>query len=75
MEHLRSQEFPDIPPDQPEGVGLRRFAKDILEVAVISIVLFVSINAIPQVSGIPQVVATSQFTPPLERLNWRLMAE
>jgi signal peptidase I len=46
VEHLRSQEFPDIPPDQPEGVGLRRFAKDILEVAVISIVLFVSINAV-----------------------------
>ena len=46
MEHLRSQEFPDLPPDEPEGVGFRRFAKDILEVAVISLVLFFSINAV-----------------------------
>ena len=46
MEHLRSQEFPDLPPDEPQGVGFRRFAKDILEVALISLVLFFRINAI-----------------------------
>ena len=46
MEHLRSQEFPDIPPDEPEGIGLHRFIKDILEVALISLVLFFSINAL-----------------------------
>ena len=46
MEHLRSQEYPDLPPDEPEGVGWRRFAKDILEVVVISLFLFFSINAV-----------------------------
>jgi signal peptidase I len=46
VEHLRSQEFPDIPPDEPEGIGLHRFIKDILEVALISLVLFFSINAL-----------------------------
>lgn len=46
MEHLRSQQFPDVPPDDPDQVGYRRFLRDFLEVAVISILLFLSINAI-----------------------------
>lgn len=46
MEHLRSQEFPDLPPGEPNQPGIRRFAKDILEVAVISLLLFFGINAI-----------------------------
>ncbi len=46
MEHLRSQEFPDQPSGEPEEVGYRRFAKDILEVALISLFLFFSINAV-----------------------------
>ena len=46
MDHLRSQEFPDIPPEKPEGLGLRQFTKDILEVALISLVLFFVINAV-----------------------------
>jgi signal peptidase I len=46
VEHLRSQEIPDLPPDEPEGVGFRRFVKDILEVALISFILFFSINAV-----------------------------
>ena len=46
MEHLRSQEFPDLPPDEPGGVGWSRFAKDILEVVIISLFLFFSINAV-----------------------------
>lgn len=46
MEHLRSQEFPDQPSGEPEEVGYRRFTKDILEVALISLFLFFSINAV-----------------------------
>ena len=46
MEHLRSQEFPDLPPDEPREVGIKRIGKDILEVALISLFLFFSINAV-----------------------------
>lgn len=46
MEHFHSQEFPDQPSGEPEDVGYRRFAKDILEVALISLLLFFSINAV-----------------------------
>jgi signal peptidase I len=46
VEHLRSQEIPDIPPEEPKKTGVRGFIKDILEVAVISLVLFFSINAV-----------------------------
>jgi signal peptidase I len=46
VEHLRSQEFPDLPPEEPNQAGFRRFAKDILEVAIISLLLFFSINAV-----------------------------
>jgi signal peptidase I len=46
MEHLRSQEYPDQPPADQERIGLRRFARDFLEVVVISLVLFFSINAV-----------------------------
>ncbi len=46
VDHLRSQQFPDLPPERPKEIGYRRFAKDILEVAIISLVLFFSINAI-----------------------------
>ena len=46
MDHLRSQEFPDLPPDEPREVGFKRIGKDILEVAIISLFLFFSINAV-----------------------------
>lgn len=46
VEHLRSQEFPDLPPEESTKVGVRSFIKDILEVVVISLVLFFSINAV-----------------------------
>jgi signal peptidase I len=46
VEHLRSQEIPDLPPEESTKVGVRSFIKDILEVAVISLVLFFSINAV-----------------------------
>ncbi|HUV25847.1 MAG TPA: signal peptidase I [Anaerolineales bacterium] len=46
MEHFHSEEFLDPPLDNPEEVGFRRFARDILEVALISLVLFLSINAV-----------------------------
>jgi signal peptidase I len=46
VEHLRSQEFPDLPPEEPNQAGFRRYTKDILEVAVISLLLFFSINAV-----------------------------
>jgi signal peptidase I len=46
VEHFHSQEFPDQPPEESAEVGYRRFAKDILEVALISLVLFFSINAV-----------------------------
>lgn len=46
MEHLRSQEFPDLPPDEPGEPGFKRIASDFLEVALISLLLFFSINAI-----------------------------
>ena len=46
MEHLRSQEFPDLPPEEPQRSGARNFVKDILEVVLISLLLYLSINAV-----------------------------
>ena len=46
MEHLRSKEYPDTPPENPERGSFRRFVKDILEIALISLFLFLSINTI-----------------------------
>lgn len=46
MEHLRSKEYPDPPSENPERGSFRRFIKDILEIALISLFLFLSINTI-----------------------------
>ncbi len=46
MEHLRSNEYPDPPSENPERGSFRRFIKDILEIALISLFLFLSINTI-----------------------------
>lgn len=46
MEHLRSKEYPDPPPENPEQGNFRRSIKDILEIALISLFLFLSINTI-----------------------------
>jgi signal peptidase I len=46
LEHLHSEEFPDPPPENVERGSFRRFVKDILEIALISLFLFLSINTI-----------------------------
>lgn len=46
MEHLHSKEYPDPPSENPERGSFRRFIKDILEIAFISLFLFLSINTI-----------------------------
>ncbi len=46
MEHLRSKEYPDPPSENPERGSPGRFIKDILEIALISLFLFLSINTI-----------------------------
>ncbi len=46
MNHLRSQEYPDPPPDNQKRGGLGRFVKDILEITLISLFLFLGINAV-----------------------------
>lgn len=46
MEHLHSKEYPDPPPENPEQGNFRRSIKDILEIALISLFLFLSINTI-----------------------------
>ena len=46
MEHLCSKEYPDPPSENPERGSFRRFIKDILEIALISLFLFLSINTI-----------------------------
>ena len=46
MEHLRSKEYPDPPSENPKRGSFRRFIKDILEIALISLFLFLSINTI-----------------------------
>lgn len=46
MEHLRSKEYPDPPSENPARGSFRRFIKDILEIALISLFLFLGINTI-----------------------------
>jgi len=46
LEHLRSKEYPDPPSENPERGSFRRYIKDILEIALISLFLFLSINTI-----------------------------
>jgi signal peptidase I len=46
LEHLRSKEYPEPPSENPERGSFRRFIKDILEIALISLFLFLSINTI-----------------------------
>ena len=46
MDHLRSREYPDPPFGNQKPGGFRRFAKDVLEIVLISLMLFVSINAV-----------------------------
>lgn len=46
MDHLRSKEYPDPPLGNQMPGGFRRFAKDVLEIVLISLILFVSINAV-----------------------------
>lgn len=46
MDHLRSREYPDPPLGNQMPGGFRRFAKDVLEIVLISLILFVSINAV-----------------------------
>jgi signal peptidase I len=46
LDHLRSREYPDPPFGNQKPGGFRRFAKDVLEIVLISLMLFVSINAV-----------------------------
>jgi signal peptidase I len=46
LDYLRSSEYPDPPTENQKPGGFRRFAKDILEIVLISMILFVSINAV-----------------------------
>jgi signal peptidase I len=46
LEHLRSKEYPEPPPEYQERGSFRRFVKDVLEIALISLFLFLSINTI-----------------------------
>jgi signal peptidase I len=46
LESLRSKEYPDPPPEYQERGSFRRFVKDVLEIALISLFLFLSINTI-----------------------------
>ena len=46
MEHLRSKEYPEPPPEYQERGSFRRFVKDVLEIVLISLFLFLSINTI-----------------------------
>jgi len=46
LQHLRSKEYPDPPSENPERGSFRRYIKDILEIALISLFLFLSINTI-----------------------------
>lgn len=46
LENLHSQEFPDQKPENPFKAGFRRSIKDILEIGLVSIVLFLGINAV-----------------------------
>ena len=46
MDHLRSREYPDPLSGHQKPGEFRRFAKDILEIVLISLILFVSINAV-----------------------------
>lgn len=46
LENFRSIEYPDPPEAEEEGDGFPRLLRDILEVVVISSILFFSINAI-----------------------------
>jgi signal peptidase I len=46
LEHLRSTEYPDSASEYQKPGGFRGFVKDILEIVIISLVLFVSINGV-----------------------------
>jgi signal peptidase I len=46
LESLRSKEYPDPPPEYQERGSFRRFVKDVLEIVLISLFLFLSINTI-----------------------------
>jgi signal peptidase I len=46
LRELRSEEYPDPPEEHSQRGGLKRFARDILEISLISLFLFVSINTL-----------------------------
>jgi signal peptidase I len=46
LEHLRSKEYPEPSPENQERGSFRWFVKDVLEIALISLFLFLSINTI-----------------------------
>ena len=46
MDHLRSREYPDPPLGHQKPGEFRRFAREILEIVLISLILFISINAV-----------------------------
>lgn len=46
MENLRSKVIPDPGPEHPGGSRLRRFIREILEIFLISLFLFLSINTV-----------------------------
>lgn len=46
MRELRSEEYPDPPEEQSQRGGFKRFTRDILEISLISLFLFVSINTL-----------------------------
>jgi signal peptidase I len=46
LREFRSEEYPDFPPDQTRPGGIKRIARDILEISLISLFLFISINTL-----------------------------
>ena len=46
MRELRSEEYPDPPEEQSARGGVKRFVRDILEISLISLFLFVGINTL-----------------------------
>lgn len=46
MRELRSEEYPDPQEEQSPRGGVKRFVRDILEISLISLILFVSINTL-----------------------------
>jgi signal peptidase I len=46
LKDFRSIEYPDSPEEHPQRGGIKRFTRDVLEIALISLFLFISINTL-----------------------------